>query len=141
MELSNHFDEEKLVKSFKISRKELGKTTDQMENIIKKNTSKEMKELEDAYKKYNDKLSKIQQSSEFVKLEKTAKEHSERVAKHLQTAIKVFDMKKTEIMSGGGSQKDKQTKVSMVYDYIVNKLFEPEEIKQFKEMRNKIIIL
>lgn len=134
-------NEKKLITEFKQTKKELEKSKEQIENYIKKNTEDEFKELEKAYQKYYSKIDTLKNSDTYNKLAEKTKENSKKVMKHLQTAIKVFDLKKNEIMNGGGSEQDKQKKIEMVYEYMLEKLFNPEEVKLFKTMRGSSILL
>lgn len=141
MDLSKYFDEEKLVKSFKNSKNDFEKKQKQIEEYMKTNSSKEYEELELAFKKYNDKIEKITKTEEFKKMDKEILMSSEKMQKHLQTVIQIFDKKKSEIMKGGGTSEEKNKKVNKVYDYIISKLFSEEEVKLFKQMRNKFVYL
>jgi hypothetical protein len=135
-----NISEKKIVENFKQSRKELEAKTKEIEEYMKTNTTKEMKELDAAFTKYQNKVNLLQKSGEFTRLNEEAEKHHEKVQKHLKTAIKVFDSKKEEIMRGGGSDKEKNEKIDKVYDYMISKLFNPEEVKLFKAMRGKVLV-
>ena len=132
-------NEKQIVENFKKSRKDFEATNKQIEEYMKQNTTKEMKELDEAFQKYHKKVEQLQKSGEFTRLNDEADKHHEKVQRHLQTAIKVFDSKKSEIMAGGGTEKEKNAKVEKMYDYMITKLFNPEEVKLFKAMRGKVI--
>ena len=100
-----------------------------------------MKELDLAFQKYQKKLEKIRNSQDYKKLNDEVETCSKKAHKHLQTAIKVFDMKRDEIMQGGGDNASKEKKIEKVYDYMISKLFSPEEAKMFKSMRGKVVYL
>lgn len=134
-------NEEQLITEFKKTKKEFEESKEKIDKYLKKNTEKELKELELAYQKYYSKIDTLKNSDTYNKLTEETKDKSKKVMKHLQTAIKVFDMKKNEIMSGGGSTAEKKEKIDAVYDYMLEKLFNPEEVKLFKLMRSSHVLL
>lgn len=134
-------NEEKLIAEFKKTKKEFEESKEKIDKYFQKNTEKELKELELAYQKYYSKIDTLKNTETFNKLTEETKEKSKKVMKHLQTAIKVFDIKKKEIMSGGGSTSEKKEKIDAVYDYMLQKLFNPEEVKLFKLMRGGVLLL
>lgn len=134
-------NEEKLITEFKKTKKEFEESKENIDKYFKKGTEKELQELETAYKKYYAKIDTLKNSDTYNKLTEDTKEKSKKVMKHLQTAIKVFDTKKNEIMKGGGSTSEKKEKIDAVYDYMLQKLFNPEEVKLFKAMRSSSILL
>ena len=134
-------EEEKLIDMFKKSKKDLESTRNKINEYIQKNTKKEIEELEKAYQNYYNKIDSIQNTDKYKQLTNEEEKRSTKLKKNLQTVIKVFDSKKEEIMSGGGTDKDKGDKINRMYDYMLNKLFDEEEIKMFKALRGKIIYM
>lgn len=134
-------ENQQLVDAFKSSKKKFEIKQKEIEDYITKNSSKELGELNLAYEKYQKKIDTLQKSDKFSKLDNELKNHSASVQKHLKTAIKVFDKERDKIMTGGGSQEEKNNKISKVYDYMLSKLFSPEEVKLFKTMRGKVVYL
>ena len=134
-------EEEKLIDMFKKSKKDLESTRNKINEYIQKNTKKEIEELEKAYQNYYNKIDSIQNTDKYKQLTNEEEKRSTKLKKNLQTVIKVFVSKKEEIMSGGGTDKDKGDKINRMYDYMLNKLFDEEEIKMFKALRGKIIYM
>lgn len=131
-------DSEKFINSFKMSKNQLQKTNGKIEALIKEKTEKEFEELQKAYEKYNQKLSQIYRTKEFIQLEKERKKSYETLSKHVKKATQVFDTRKKEIMSENCSTQEKQKRVNNLYDHIVAKLFTVDEIKKFKQLRNNL---
>jgi hypothetical protein len=140
-EIKNTGGYNQIVDAFKNSKKNFESKRKEMEEYINKNTSKEMEELDAAYQKYQKKIDSLQKSNDFIKLNKEIESSSKSVQKHLQTAVKVFDSERAKIMAGGGTDEEKDKKIGKVYDYMLNKLFSPEEVKLFKAMRGKSVFL
>lgn len=132
-------EEEKLIEAFKKSKKDFESTRNKINEYIQKNTKKEIEELEQAYQNYFNKIDSIQTTDKYKQLTNEEEKRSAKLKKNLQTVIKVFDSKKEEIMTGGGTDTDKNNKINRMYDYMLNKLFDEEEIKMFKTLRGRMI--
>lgn len=130
--LSTYFDEKAFLASWKKSKNELRENHNRITNYMKENTAKEQKGIEDAIQKLNKKIQSLSTSDDYKKLEARYMDSEGKIQSHLSKAIKFFEEQKKLIMSDkqkGGSEKDKEIK--RVQNYILSKMYTPEEIDAF----------
>ena len=139
MSLAKHFDEEKFIKTWRASKEGLVKSEARLNDMVDKATAKEKNDIEAAIDRFNKKVGEVTKSKEYKEVESEVQTYKKQVGSHLSRAIGVFEEKRKEIMSHpqkGGAEKKKE--VAKVYEYILSKLYTPDEIKAFQ--RHVVIV-
>ena len=118
---------------YKKSKNKYAKKEEEIIKIVDDNTKKEKKDLEDAMKKYNDKVKEITGSDKFKKLEKETIEHSEEMNKQMLIAKNAFMKVREDIMKKEDiSDRKKNKKINELFHKILTKFYSQEEMDQFK---------
>ena len=136
-----HADFKQIGGNFKKARKELMKSQDDAQKFIMEETKNEKKELEDAYKKYINKLEKVLKKKEFKEIEDKSKKLTVEVSKNLLKAKKEFLRIKDEIMKQNWSKEKKMKKIDKIHNYIMAKLYDKKEIEQFNKLISQVMII
>ena len=126
---------------YKNARNEYKKREKKAQEYLDNETKNEKKELDEALKKYNQKMSKVIKSEKFKKIENEAIEFSKEMNKNLVKAKNTFFKIRDDIYKKDWDAKKKQKKVEELYEYILNKLYSKEEINEFKKLTNIITII
>ena len=125
---------------FKNAKEKLNKKEKELVKIVDDNTKKEKKDLEEAFKKYNDKVKQITGSEKFLELEKETIEHSKEMSKQLIIAKNAFMKVREDIMKRDDiSDKKKNKKVNELFHKILTKFYTQEEMDEFKNAVSKYV--
>ena len=110
-ELSLYSNFKQIGGDYKNARKEFLKREKVAQEYIDIETKSEKKELDNAFKKYNDKMSKVIKSDKFKKIENEAIEFSKEMSKNLIKAKEAFFKIIDDIYKKDWDEKKKQKKV------------------------------
>ena len=125
---------------FKQAKDKYSKKGKELSKIVDDNTKDEKKELEDAFKKYNEKVKKITGSDNFKQLEKETLEHSNEMSKQMLIARNAFMKVREDIMKREDlSDKKKNKKINELFHKILIKFYSTEEMDEFKNVVGKYV--
>jgi len=137
--IKTHFNE--IGKAFKNARKNLESESQKAMNLIDSNTKNEKKVLESAYDAYNKKVDSIVESKEYKNIEEKATNFSKELNTNLMKAFKEFNKVKEQIMAKDWTDEKKNKKIKEVYEYVIKKLYDQDEIDRFNNMMQNTIII
>ena len=128
--------------NYKNARKQYMQVETQANAILEENTKKEKLELEKAMKKYNKKVEKILKSEKFQSLENDAKKYSTEMSKNLLKARNAFNKVSQDILKREDWDNNKKNKkIQELYEIILNKFYDKEEMEKFKTMMGNIVVM
>lgn len=143
--ITSYFDEEKFVESWKKVNTGLKTAEDEAKKIVDSNTKLERDALEKAWKQveiatdaYEKKVNTVTSSEKFKKIKENLETYQKEVSRHVNTALKVYKEEEAKILNSNLSDKDKAKSISTVQEYIISRLYSPEDVKAFK---NRIIVI
>ena len=102
--------------------------------------TKNEKVLESAYDAYNKKVDSIIESKEYKDIEEKATNFSKEINTNLMKAFKEFIKLENKLWLKIGQMK-KNKKIKEVYEYIIKKLYDQDEIDRFNKMMENTIII
>jgi hypothetical protein len=110
-------------------------------NLLDKNTKNEKKQLDEAYKKYNQKVDQVLKSNEYKSIENNAKNYSQEISKNLLKAKNEFIKIKEQVDKQNWNDQKKKKKLKELSDYIISKLYSKEEVEIFQKMMGKMVVV
>ena len=118
---------------YKQSKESLKTNGEIIDKVIKKNTEKEVEEVQCAIKKLNEKVEAIMQT-DFVKEKQTAIEDSqEQMSSSIKKAYEAYFKVRTYILEKEGlDDEQKQVYIKKLYHKIIDKFMTPEEKSMFE---------
>ena len=120
---------------YKQSKESLKTNGEIIDKVIKKNTEKEVEEVQCAIKKLNEKVEAIMQT-DFVKEKQTAIEASqEQMSSSIKKAYEAYFKVRTYILEKEGlDDEQKQAYIKKLYHKIIDKFMTPEEKSMFERL-------
>lgn len=140
--LATYFDQKKFLSSWNDARQGLQKQEEMMSKYIENETKPELQAVEEAMKKYQEKMKLITERKEFTTMREKHISYTQRVDQHISQAITVFEKEKQRILADPKMKQDEKYKmINQIHDYIMSKLFTKEETDAFKKKAPKPVLL
>ena len=132
----------KISQEFNSYKKHYNKNKHELQNIIDKNTKKELEEIQQAYDKYYAKLNALQNSNDVKELEKKISHTSKQMSASLTAAKEVY-LSETKRIDNNTSlnYEEKSIKKQKIFNYILSQLYDKEERDEMNNMLQTIIIM
>lgn len=132
----------KISQEFNSYKKHYNKNKHELQNIIDKNTKKELEEIQQAYDKYYAKLNALQNSNDVKELEKKISHTSKQMSASLTAAKEVY-LSETKRIDNDTSlnYEEKSIKKQKIFNYILSQLYDKEERDEMNNMLQTIIIM
>lgn len=132
----------KISQEFNSYKKHYNKNKHELQNIINKNTKKELEEIQQAYDKYYAKLNALQNSNGVKELEKKISHTSKQMSASLTAAKEVY-LSETKRIDNDTSlnYEEKSIKKQKIFNYILSQLYDKEERDEMNNMLQTIIIM
>ena len=128
--------------NFQSARSKYLESEEKIYKIVEKSTKKEKENLENAVKKYNEKVKDVLNREDYKKLEQEAAGYSKEASKQLIKAKDAFIKYEKEIMQDNTlCDTKKQEKITKLYDVILHKLYTKEDIEGFKKSMNNVVVM
>ena len=140
----NSSDMKQIGNQFQIRKKTRNETISKMNDIIKKETAHEQKQLEKAIENYEKKLEQVMESSHVIKYKHEIENTTEEMKKYVKEASQFFVSEKEKIRKNKNlSSKEKQTKEKELFEFISSQFITEEERKNFENLihANGIVVL
>lgn len=139
--LTTHFDQKKFLTSWNQNKKALHEHESMMKRYVEEETKDELKAIELAMKKYEDKVNTVMKKPDFVKMKEQTAGYAEKVNQHLAKAVSIFEKERRKILDDPNrTPDDKQKSIKKIYDYILTKLYTKDEIRAFENQTVMLLI-
>lgn len=130
-----HLDKEAVI--YKQKKEELIQHSENMKNTLLSSTKKEVEDVQNAINILNQKIDTVMKSPEVVETKNTMESCQQRMALSIEMAAKAFFKIKNMIQSKDTlTLEQKKQYEKKVYDKIISKFLNQEEIKAFEQMIN-----
>lgn len=131
--LTKHFDQKQFLETWNTTKAGLRKTEESLQKFVEAETKEELKAVEEAMNNYQKKMKQVVEKKEFIKLKNDAECYSKQVEAHLTKAISIFEKERRKIVDDPKkTPAEKQKLVEKIHNYIISKLYTPEEIDDFR---------
>jgi hypothetical protein len=127
---------------YKANHKQLKSREAKINKLIKDNTQQEKQNVEDAIKALNLKINQIVESDEVKQEMGKMEQNHKSMMLSLQSVMSKFNHGRQLIMARKDIplQKKKEC-IKTIFDKLLDKLYEPEDVKAFKQMFNNLIVV
>ena len=140
-EISKYQNLDQIGGQFMNARNKLKKTESEISQILENKLKPEKEDLEKAIKKYNEKAKKVLESKDVKNLQDKYKKYSNDAKNNLIKAQNEFIKITDEIKSKDWSNEKKDKKIKELYDYILDKLYSKDDIENFKKVMTSIVVI
>jgi BMFP domain-containing protein YqiC len=140
-EISKYQNLDQIGGNFMDARNKLKKTENKISQIFEEKLKPEKENLEKAIKKYNEKATKIMESSDMKELQNSFQKHADDAKSNLIKAQKEFMKISEDIRNKDWSTEKKEKKIKELYDYILNKLYTKEDMENFQKSMNSMVVM
>lgn len=140
-EISKYQNLDQIGGQFMNARNKLKKTESEISQILENKLKSEKDELEKAIKKYNEKAKKVLESKDVKNLQDKYKKYSNDAKNNLIKAQNEFIKITDEIKSKDWPNEKKDKKIKELYDYILDKLYSKDDIENFKKIMTSIVVI